>query len=139
MANITISYKGFAEAEKTLQRLTSNILPVSLTSLVQSAENVMQLSKEVYCPVDTGALRSSGTVLGELTKDAAIVQMGYGGPSVSYAIYVHEMNRHYRNGKVWKYLETPLKAESQKIMTKLAADIQEFLTSKGEGSVTVEF
>lgn len=74
-------------------------------ALMQIAETIMLDSKNNFAPVDTGALRRSGTVLAP-TYDAAgviSVQLGYGEP---YAEIVHERPPSIGQGKV-KYLEKP--------------------------------
>ncbi len=79
--------------------------------MYQFGEQVMGESKAVYCPVDTGLLRSTGRVgFPEKQGNFLIVTLSYGSAACNYAVHVHETNKHYRNGKQWKYLETPLKA-----------------------------
>jgi hypothetical protein len=46
-------------------------------------------------------------------QDGPVIEttLGY---SAEYAVHVHEINKNYRHGKVWKYLETPLKQDLPK-------------------------
>lgn len=71
-------------------------------SLEKAAKDIMLISKSQYVPIDTGALMASGRVV----KKGDRVEMMYGGPP-HYAVWVHEINKNYRNGRQWKYLETP--------------------------------
>jgi hypothetical protein len=75
-------------------------------ALFQEAERVMAEAKR-RTPVDTGALRSSGTVSAP-TADAGgfQVQLSFGGPSAPYGLYVHEdLEAHHPVGQA-KFLES---------------------------------
>lgn len=76
-----------------------------------SGEIIMAQSKSNFVPVDTGALKSSGRV-GRLQQRGTVltVALRFGGASSGYALEVHETNKNYHGGRVWKYLETPAKA-----------------------------
>lgn len=99
-------------------------------SLHRSAERVMTISKDQFVPVDTGALRSSGTVQSEIRGNVIEVLLGYGGAASGYAIYVHEINKNYRGGRQWKFLEQPLKAAIPDINTALVEDVNAMLGGK---------
>jgi hypothetical protein len=60
-------------------------------------------------PVDTGALRASGhTQLPVIDGSTVTVTMGFGGPAVDYAIYVHEnLEAHHPVGHA-KFMERVL-------------------------------
>ncbi len=77
-----------------------------------SGEVIMAQSKSNFVPVDTGALKNSGRVgkLRKRGKSTLTVSLRYGGAAAEYALEVHETNKQYRAGRVWKYLETPAKA-----------------------------
>lgn len=127
MANSTgFALTGSVELKGKLKKLGSSsplVAQIGAKSLYESCEMVMTESKDIYCPVATGALRSTGTVqLPTIDGGKISVVMSYGGPTAPYAIFVHETNKNYRNSKQWKYLETPLLLSEQKIEDKLAAD-----------------
>lgn len=115
---------GDKALEKQLRNMTANKLHAAGASLYQSAEMVMTKSKEEFVPVKTGALRSTGMVqLPEIDSKSVSVTLSYGGPSVDYAIIVHEdMTAHHPHGQA-KYLETPLKASLEQIANKLSEDL----------------
>jgi hypothetical protein len=122
---IEFGMKSTRELTKALRKLGEDVERAAAASLYQSANKIMLESKETYCPIDTGALKASGNVgLPEINNHKINVPLGYGNSSVDYAIYVHEMNKNYRNGKQWKYLETPLKARLPDVETKLRNDIE---------------
>ena len=101
------------------------ILTTGGESLYRSGEEIMTESKETYCPIDTGNLKGTGHVeKPKVTGDDVVMIMGYGGPAVDYAVVVHETDKNYKNGKQWKYLETPLKANQGQILDNLREDFE---------------
>lgn len=87
--------------------------------------DIMADSKDNYCPVDTGTLKSTGTVQPpEIIGRNVKIRMGYGGSAAPYALAVHENPRSGKTGGLspdgkrkyktwarvgqWKYLETPV-------------------------------
>lgn len=119
---------GTKKAKELLRSLGPAVLEIAAGSLYRSSEEIMTVSKEVYCPVDTGTLRSTGRVeLPVISGNKVEVVMGYGGPSADYAVYVHEIDKNYNNGKQWKYLETPLKEGIPSIERNLVSDMEKGL------------
>lgn len=111
--------------EKSLHNASKDIIQKCAGSLYRSAERIMRISKDTFVPVDTGALQSSGNVsLPVITESSIEVVLSYGNESVDYAISVHETDKHYRNGKQWKYLETPLKDSLNEIMDRLKEEVR---------------
>lgn len=73
----------------------------------KAADEVMEKSKERYCPIDTGALKKSAKV--EVSKDGMFeyrVRLSYNTP---YAVYVHEIPYYHHPVGSWKYLDIPFK------------------------------
>ncbi len=98
------SIKGVAEA---LRKGAEEVVQEVAKGLYQLGEEIMAESKKTYCPYLTGYLRSTGYVeLPKVSDTDVTVVMGYG---AEYAAAVHEIDRNYRHGKQWKYLETPAK------------------------------
>lgn len=78
-------------------------------SLERAAKDIMMISQTQYVPIDTGALMGSGRVAKVVVPRVGnTYELIYGGPP-DYAVIVHERNLNYRNGRQWKYLETPAK------------------------------
>jgi hypothetical protein len=104
-------------------------------ALYREAEAIMTVSKTLV-PVDLGALRNTGTVFPPEVRGATIVvEMGYGGPAVTYAIAVHETPSKYdppswRGKSVHftvggpKYLEKPTLEAIPGMDARLAADMR---------------
>jgi hypothetical protein len=117
--DVAFSLTGDTKLMQALSNLAKELPVVALMSLVQSGEEIMTDSKENYVPVDTGNLRASGLVTIDVPN--AQVNLSYGGPAIGYAIYVHEIDKNYNNGKSWKYLQAPLMLAQPKIVADLIA------------------
>jgi hypothetical protein len=124
------SLEGTVEAERLLEEIAREAIPVGLQSLMRSAEQVMTRSKNEFCPVDTGALRATGMVSSEVQGNVVNVILGYGGSALDYAVVVHETNRKYRGGKSWKYLQIPLQEALPDINRAMAEDYNKMLQRK---------
>ena len=94
-------------------------------SATDEAERIMAVSKETYCPVDTGVLRTSGIVLPPVyTAEGVDVLLGYGGDAKDYAYTVHEdLDAHHTVGQA-KYLEVPFILASPGAAMRIAAGAQ---------------
>lgn len=115
---------GSEELKKKIRQLPHVALKAAAASMYRTAEEIMADSKDNYVPIDTGNLKSTGHVSLVKESDSEVsVQLKYGGPAAQYAIPVHEINKNYRNGKQWKYLETPLKAHSKDVIKNLEKDL----------------
>ena len=71
---------------------------------------ILAKARDVYCPVDTGALRASGEVVGPIATGGAgtdlSAQVNFGGPDAPHAIVVHERQDVYHEPPTQaKYLE----------------------------------
>ena len=123
---------GIAELQQRLQALAAEVTPLMAIALQQQGESIWEASQALV-PVDTGALRESGTV-----SDAAIsglvasVEISYGGPGTGfartpseYAIKVHEDTtmRHPRGGQS-HFLSQPFFAATQDLREELADAIR---------------
>jgi hypothetical protein len=108
MFKVTIS--GFENIQKNIQNLDQIIDVVLKDELYKMGQHLRSESVK-ECPVDTGRLRASATVTPVQKKeDKYFVEVGYG---TDYAIYVHERTElHHTVGKA-KYLEDPLKRNTQ--------------------------
>jgi hypothetical protein len=121
---ISIEIKGAKEFTRRIKKMGGDAPHIAGASLYQSAEAVMTRSREEFCPIKTGALKSTGHVQHPQINGADVtVALGYGGPAAPYAVVVHETNKHYNFDKQWKYLETPLKEALPAIQQKLKEDL----------------
>ncbi len=79
-------------------------------ALYEEALDIFAASQRLV-PVDTGALRNSGSVTkSDLGNGVIEVVIGYGGPAIGYAEKVHDTppgQAHHAPPTQWKYLEVP--------------------------------
>lgn len=117
--------KGLDRFRANLGRIAGAAIPAVKRAMFQEAEEIMTVSKTAFVPVDTGALRASGTVLPPEIKGSEVtVTLGYGGGAVDYAVIVHErMGVHHPNGQS-KFLEVPVLAASRGMDARLAERIR---------------
>lgn len=115
---------GFDALDRTLSGMGSAGLQALAAALYQRGEAIMADSKEQFVPVDTGALRGSGYVTQPvINASEAAVELGYGGPSIDYAVVVHENPEAHHPIGQWKYLEAPLLAALADLPEQLGADV----------------
>jgi hypothetical protein len=120
---ITVKITGLNETLAALDNASSNARAAAELALYLEGERIMGESKG-ECPVDTGALRSSGNVVEE---EAGSVTLNY---PLDYAVYVHEnMEAIHPTGKA-KFLEDPVNRALPSIPEKIGAAI----TAAIEGS-----
>jgi hypothetical protein len=88
---IIIKVKGLDEFYKLLQQSGKQAPQLAGQCLYPECEIIMTDSKDKYCPVLTGALRTTGRV-GEPAVEGKSVtcELSYGGPAAPYALAVHE-------------------------------------------------
>ncbi len=136
--------KGGALLARKIDKLGTEGAATVASSLYESAEKIMTLSKENYVPVETGTLRSTGRVDPPRVNGPYVeVTLGYGGPSARYALAVHENPRAGKTYGVspqgkpykrwaktgqWKYLETPVKESSGEIVEHLKKRVNQKLS-----------
>ena len=93
-------------------------------ALYREAEAIMADSK-AECPVRLGPLRASGHVQPPRVEAGEIVlELGYGGTALEYALRQHEeLDYHHTVGKA-KYLEDPYRRHLRGLDERLAADLK---------------
>lgn len=102
-------------------------------ALHEEAYEVFYLS-QVFVPVRTGALRSSGLVHEpKISGSQVVVEITYGGPGTEYAALVHELPpdraRHVSPTR-WKYLEFPMKMLEKGRDKRMARRIQDMIANR---------
>lgn len=131
--------KGDVQMKRRLAALARKSPHAAGRALYEEGERIMTASKQIV-PVATpelsgysgGALRASGQVhTPDISATGAEVTLGYGGPGIEYAVYVHEIppppakSRGGRSARhmpptQWKYLEQPFKAAVRGMAARLA-------------------
>lgn len=90
------------------------------------ADDTMTISKENFCPVDTGALKSTGQVKTVVGTDKEYkIELSYG-KGLNYAIPVHEIPKYHEHGQD-QYLSTPFNLRIDSLMQDLKIKCGEVL------------
>jgi hypothetical protein len=84
--------------------------PQAIAQAIWEEANVIFAKSQILVPVDTGVLRGSGGVSApQMGNQGYFVDIFYGGPAASYALYVHEIIGNYHKPPTQaKYLEQPV-------------------------------
>lgn len=144
MANLrrSVHMRGVEQFIQNAKRLGAKYIQAAGKGLRLEGETVTTEAKR-QTPVLTGALRSSGHVVGpsvggrdskgRFAANTLLVTISFGGPAgsdgpggvfVGYAIYVHEdLTAHHAVGNA-KFLEIPLKAAKPGMVERIAAEIR---------------
>jgi hypothetical protein len=128
-------YSFTLEGADKLASMLSSVGPeapkVVSTVLLEEA-NVIFNRSQVLVPVDTGALRGSGGVSAPIPVSGGVgVDIFYGGPAASYALFVHEIQHFYHNPPTQaKYLEQPFMERLPDIQKNMAARIIHLIESR---------
>ena len=121
---IHLELKGTREMQKALRKLGDRAEFGLKRALTTEGERVMAIAKRLT-PVDTGALRASGHVQSPVvTKDQIEVTLGFGGPSASYAVYVHERTELRHIAGQAKFLEQPVNEAARGLADRLALELR---------------
>jgi len=127
VANLFWQILGRARAIGNLKIAEQIVLNEFENTSMRAAKDIMLISKSQFVPIKTGALLGSGRVEKTKRGKSFEILMKYGGPP-DYAVAVHEQNKNYRNGRQWKYLETP--AKSFPYMEKMTVDMRRRMAGK---------
>lgn len=129
MGRVSVTFKGLDKLN-ALAKANEGVGQIIDRALFAEATTVLNESKKIV-PYRTRALQSSGKVeKPERVGDSHSIEISYGGPSASYAMYVHEIPKNYNHGRQWKYLETPFRAHEPKFVRNVKERIATYLMSK---------
>jgi hypothetical protein len=95
--------------------------------LDKSSNEVLTISRDRYCPVDTGKLKASAKdEVIENTEDTYTREISY---STDYVFYVHEIPYQHLNPPTatWKFLETPFERHEQKFSESIENAVRDVL------------
>lgn len=131
-----IEITGLDKLNKLLANAGANGTQALARGLYEEATMAFNES-QVLVPVDTGALKGSGHVTTPtVTPNSVEVTIGYGGPTASYALVVHERINSGSGKKIFhapptqaKYLETPVKRRTSGLASRLGAYLQNTMRS----------
>ena len=118
---------------EALRKLTSDQLAAATDTAVGQALNaeaqIMMRNSKRLVPVDSGTLRRSGIILPVFREGSNwVILMGYGGAASGYAMDQHERaDYRHKEGKTWKYLETPVRDRIPNLEAALAARVMNII------------
>lgn len=129
MSDMNFEIPGLdALANELLEMAETLPAQVAGPALYAEAQLRMTNIKANDVPVATGAMRATGHVEAPEVHGASVrVQMGFGGPSAPYALFVHErLEAQHHVGRA-KFLEAPLTEHLGEIADSIAARIRPHL------------
>lgn len=126
----TFQIDGIPQLRAALQRAGTRAPQAMAAALLIEAEGAMRESRELV-PVDTGALRASGTVFSpDITPTGASVEMGYGGEASDYAVIQHERTDLSHTVGQAHFLSQPVLERASGMGHRMAATIRRYLERK---------
>jgi len=127
----TFTLEGDVELQAVL-RAAQLEAPKAVAIAIYEEANVIFAKSQVLVPVDTGALRGSGGVSAiQGSGQKMYVDIFYGGPAASYALYVHEIIGNYHKPPTQaKYLEQPFMQSLAEIQNNISRRIIHILKSR---------
>ena len=127
----TFTLEGDVELQAVL-RAAQLQAPKAVAIAIYEEANVIFAKSQVLVPVDTGALRGSGGVSAiQGSGQGMYVDIFYGGPAASYALYVHEIIGNYHKPPTQaKYLEQPFMQSLAEIQNNISRRIIHILKSR---------
>lgn len=118
-----IKLEGFIELTNKLNKSVSQISDTVQSALLDCGNDLQQKAVDIT-PIDTGALRASAFTEADRQGKNPSVIVGF---EEEYAIYVHEnLEAHHDIGQA-KFLEQPLKENSDKYVKYVRDKVQELI------------
>lgn len=131
----TVRVKNLKELQDAFIKAGTDAPRFAARALIEEAQEAFLLSQAVV-PVRTGALRSSGAVLGPTVSGSkAMAQIEYGGPAAPYAIFVHELppsRAKHDYPTRWKYLENPVRLYAEGMGERMTKRVLDMIARKFE-------
>jgi hypothetical protein len=127
----TFTLEGDVELQAVL-RAAQLEAPKAVAIAIYEEAQVIFAKSQVLVPVDTSALRGSGDVSAiQGSGQGMYVDIFYGGPAASYALYVHEIIGNYHKPPTQaKYLEQPFMQSLAEIQNNISRRIIHILKSR---------
>lgn len=118
-----VKLEGFVELTNKLNKSVSQISDTVQSALLDCGNDLQQKAVDIT-PIDTGALRASAFTEADRQGKNPSVIVGF---EEEYAIYVHEnLEAHHDIGQA-KFLEQPLKENSDKYVKYVRDKVQELI------------
>lgn len=99
---------GLTDLIGMLTKMASSTVPLLGRALYEEGQLAFRQS-QVQVPFRYGVLKGSGRIFPpEIHGDHVDVSLGYGGAASAYALYTHNHDLHFKNGKKSHYLSDPV-------------------------------
>jgi hypothetical protein len=117
------------DAEAGIRNALEKMWKASCQALDESTHEIHLISKDTYCPVDKGLLKS--TAKDELIEDTASEHTREISYDTEYAKIVHEVPYNHYNPPLaqWKYLEVPMRLHESKLVDKVTSAARDSIDS----------
>ena len=123
MAGFGIKVKGLAKTQAFVVAKGAKATTAMEVGLFTVGNEIFNASQKLV-PVDTGALRGSGSIKRLKSPFGSTILISYGGPAARYALRVHEdVNVPHASPTQAKYLEQPYMAAKNGIKAKVEAAV----------------
>lgn len=117
-----VKLEGFIELTNKLNKSISKISTIVEDALLDCGNDLQQRAQDLT-PVDTGALRSSAFTGAESGSNPSVI-VGF---TEEYAVYVHEnLEAHHPVGQA-KFLEQPLRENTDKYVEYIKDKVQDLI------------
>jgi len=126
MTTISMNIKGLKQLRSDMRKYGVRADKAVVQSLKDEAEGILKQSQELV-PVDTGALRDSGRVVGPRKRSVTIE---YGDDKVNYAAAVHEILDAFHPSGMAKFLEIPARRALVGMGKRMAKDVRNAVGGK---------
>ncbi len=119
-----VKLRGLDEMKANLKKVGPNAR-AQVVAAVEAEANRMLEEAKARVPVETGALRDSGTVTMVETGSTVKAVISFGNDEVDYAVEVHEnLDAHHEHGGQAKFLESVLDEGARQVLPNLAKQVQ---------------
>lgn len=124
----TTNVEGVKRIQQTFKAMPEELRAVLGQTLFWEAQEAYLKSQELV-PVDTGTLKSSGTVVGPVDEgDTLSVTIGYGGAAGEYAVFVHEdLEAYHTSPTQAKFLEQAIIEQSRQMGRRISEVVRNTL------------
>lgn len=119
---------GAASCIFKMNAIAANMVTAAQEAVDEVTETVFRVSRDVFTPVDTSALKNSG--VNELISTGKVYRRRITfGRGLTYAFWVHEIPRNHFNPSTatWHYLKIPLDQMTPKFFSEIEFRVRQVL------------
>lgn len=118
---------GLPALQHMLRTAPNDVKPLAEMALTEEAQVIFARSQRLV-PVRHGILKASGMVSRAKSEGSDMhVDITYGGPAATYAMWVHELNHRHEAPTQRKYLQRPVEERTPNIPRNMAKRIEDMI------------